>query len=100
MACDVRLGPRLFRLLVEIFEILDEVDTVELAMLIDHVVAFQLLDLARLLQRFELGNLQLQLTVVQVLRVPVRDFVELKEMPKFHCLIDACDWQDNLLLYS
>lgn len=35
---DGRLGPGLFHL-VELFKILDEVDTVELAMLVDHVVA-------------------------------------------------------------
>ena len=65
---------------------LQKVDAVKLAKLIDGVVAFELLDLALLLQGFELVNLYLEFAIVHVLRIPIRDLVVLKQMTKLHLL--------------
>ena len=58
--------------------VFNEIDTVKLAMAINHVVAFEVLDLPRLFELLELRYFLLQLIVVDVLSVPVRNLVKLE----------------------
>lgn len=80
----VRLAHALIRVVV-----LDKVDAIQLAMLVDHVVAFELLGFALLLVVLEVADLLLQLVVVEVLRVPVRDLVELEQVTELHFLLSV-----------
>ena len=59
-------------------EIFDEVYAVDLTLPIDHVVALELVNGAELLEGLELIDAHLELPIVHILRVPVRDLVELK----------------------
>ena len=65
-------------------ELRDEVDAVQLAFLVDHVVALELASSIDLAKRLELVDLVLQVLVVDVLRVPLRDLMELKQMSELH----------------
>ena len=86
LALPARLGgAQVFSWLV----VLDKVDAIELAMPVDHVVAFELLGLALLLVVLEVADLILQLVVVEVLRVPVRDLVELEQVTELHFLLSS-----------
>ena len=58
--------------------VLDEVDAVELALLVDHVVALELIGLTFLDVTFECGDARLKLAILHVLSIPVRDLMELK----------------------
>ena len=83
------LGLTLIFLFIQWAQVLYEVDAVYLALLVDHVVAFELLGFALLLVVLEVADLLLQLIVMEVLRVPVRDLVELEQVTELHFLLSV-----------
>ena len=72
-----------FRLLLDL---LNEIYAIKLAFFVDHVVAFEFIDLARLVQLIESFDAKFEFTILHVLRVPVRYFVELKQVAEFHLI--------------
>ena len=69
---------RLLDLLWLLFNLFDEINAVKLTLFVDHVVSFESLDLTRFLELFECFYAKFELAVLDILCVPVRDFVELK----------------------
>ena len=69
---------RLLDLLWLLFNLFDEINAVKLTLFVDHVVSFESFDLTRFLELFECFNAKFELAVLDILCVPVRDFVELK----------------------
>ena len=65
-------------LLVPLRVVLDEVDAVELALLVDHVVALELIDLTCIAETLECVDAQFQIAILHVLSIPVRNLMELK----------------------
>ena len=81
---QLRFKPSFFFIRRIRLEVFNEVDAVNLALLINHVVAFKFVDLAKFFQSFKLGNTNFQLPVVHVLCVPIWYLVELKQVSEFH----------------
>ena len=61
-----------------VLRVLDEVDAVELALLVDHVVSLELIDLTCLAETLECVDAQFQIAILHVLSIPVWNLMELK----------------------
>ena len=68
-------------------EVLDEVNAIDLALIVDCVVAIQRDDQAFFLKLFELVNLVSKVAILHVLCVPLWNLVELKQVTELHLLL-------------
>ena len=84
---QLRFKPSFFFIWRIRLEVFNEVDAVNLALLINHIVAFKFVDLAEFFQSFKLRNTNFQLPVMHVLCVPIWYLVELKQVSEFHTFL-------------
>lgn len=64
--------------------VLDKINAIDLALLVNHVVALELVYCAVLFHCFESVNTSLKLPILDILCVPVRNLMELKQVSKLH----------------
>ena len=74
----IDMGVGLLKPLRLLLDLLNEVYAIKLAFFVDHVVALEFVDLAGLVKLIEGLDAELKFAVLDVLGVPVGNFVELK----------------------